>query len=138
MFYAAQKINQVVSIKHQKVSQQALTNYIHLLHNGNKTAHGQVVDSLQEVHLVGVGAKEDGSDGERRRVSGHSDVAHVVADGVHVHEGRPGCVYQRKGTVREGAVQDEQIEFALQQVLCLWIRQHGIAALQVCGGGRYV
>lgn len=72
------------------------------------------MDSLQEVHLVGVGAKEDGSDGERRRVSGHSDVAHVVADRVDVHERSSGGVHIGKGTVRVRTVQDQQIEFTLQ------------------------
>lgn len=86
----------------------------YLLQDRHQQAEREIVNPLNEIHLVGVGAEEHGSDGEGRRVAGHSDVAHVVADRVDVHERSSGGVHIGKGTVRVRTVQDQQIEFTLQ------------------------
>lgn len=84
----------------------------YLLHCGDERAQCEVVNPLDEVHVVRVRAEEDWSHGEGRGIPCHSDVAQIISDRVDVHVRGLGRVHKCKGTVGISAVQDEQIEFA--------------------------
>lgn len=100
------------------------------MHGGDHGAQYKVMNPLKEIHVIGVRSEEDWSHGERGRVAGHSDIAQIVANCVHVHEGRLCRVDERESTIWVRPVQDKQIKLTVQQFLGLVVRQHRIAGLE--------
>ena len=100
--------------------------------------HVAVLEALPEGHVVREGQVEGGRHWPGRRTAAEGDVVQEVGHRVQEDEGRPQEGHQPHGALHEVAVDDHQLEGALQEALGGGVCQEGAAGLKGEEGGERV